>query len=125
MFLSSAEEQHHNLCREDTQEHAQRINCRITYGWSLLGARCVGIGQGRRVGIGTCQHTHDGEVIELELQAGDGSDDEDRNHGDEESGVYILDTVALSHGLPESGTSLDAHASQEEHQSYLTQHHVG
>ena len=53
------------------------------------------------------------------------SDDEDRDDGDEKTRIYVLDSIALCHRLPEPGTSLDSHTRQEEHQSYLSQHHVG
>ena len=125
-FLSrSAEEQHDDLCREDSEEHAERIYRGIAHCRRFFAACGVGISQCGRVGIGSGDQSHDGEIVEFVFQPCDGSDDEDGDHGNEESGIDIFQSVAGYHGLPESGPGLDADAGQEQHETYLTEHHVG
>ena len=123
--ISSAEEQHDDLGCEDAEEHRERVDRRVAQGGGLLRADAVGIGQCGRVGIGTGYHTHDGEVVELELQTGYRADYQDGNDRDEETRQHVEQSVALNHRVEEVGTRLDAHAGQEQHQSDLTQHHVG
>ena len=121
----SAKEKHTDLSREDTQEHRQRINRGIADGRGFLRAARVGVSQGRWVSVGTGNHTHDREVVELELPPGDRSHDEDRNDGDDESRKHIEQSVTLDNGMNESCTGFDAYTGEEERESHLTKHHVG
>ena len=63
----SATEYHYHLCRKDTQEHGEWVNRRVTYGMSLLCTATVGVCQCWWIGERTSHHTHDGEVVEMEL----------------------------------------------------------
>ena len=45
--------------------------------------------------------------------------------GDEEARQYVVQTVAHEHRFEERGARLDAYRCQEQHQSYLAQHHIG
>lgn len=64
LSLSATEEDNH-LRREDTQEHAERVHGRVANRRSFVRANRVGVRQCGWVGASTCQHSHDGEVVEL------------------------------------------------------------
>ena len=64
-FALSATEEDNHLCREDTQEHAERVHGRVANRRSFVRANRVGVCQCGWVGASTCQHSHDGEVVEL------------------------------------------------------------
>ena len=87
--LLSAEEEHHDLCCEDAQEHRERIYRRITQRRCLFRADAVRVGQGRGVGVCTGYHTCNGEVVELEPDAGNRSDNQDGDNRDEETRQHI------------------------------------
>ena len=65
LFALSATEEDNHLCREDTQEHAKRVHGRVANRRSFVRANRVGVCQCGWVGASTCQHSHDGEVVEL------------------------------------------------------------
>ena len=73
-WSGSAEEQDHDLCRENSEEHTQWIDRAIAYGRRLFRADAVGIGECGWVGVGSGNHTHDGEIVELELHSGNRTD---------------------------------------------------
>ena len=121
----AATEQHDELCGENSQKHAQRIDRGVADGRLFARTDAVGIGQRGWVGVGSGQHAHDGEIIEFVAQPRQRAHDEDGDDGDEKAGVDIFQSVALHHGVPEAGAGLDAHRGQEEHQPDFAQHHVG
>lgn len=65
LFALSATEEDNHLCREDTQEHAKWVHGRVANRRSFVRANRVGVSQCGWVGASTCQHSHDGEVVEL------------------------------------------------------------
>lgn len=65
LFALSATEEDNHLCREDTQEHAKRVHGRVANRRCFVRANRVGVRQCGWVGASTCQHSHDGEVVEL------------------------------------------------------------
>ena len=89
--MLSAAEEHDELCRKDAEEHAQRINCRIADGGSLTRADAVGVSKCWRIGTCTGNHTHDGEIVELELQTGNHTNDKDGDDGSRS--IMLADVV--------------------------------
>lgn len=72
-MLCPTHKQYDELCGEDAQEHAQRIDRGIADGWCFFGADAVGISQSWRVCIGTAYHTDERKVVELVFQSSDGT----------------------------------------------------
>ena len=99
----TTEEQHDDLSSKDPEEHAQRIYSGVAHSRSFLGARGIGVGQCWWIGVGTGDHTHDREIVELISQSCDSTNDEDWHHGDDKSGVDIFQSVSSYYRLPESG----------------------
>lgn len=64
-FALSATEEDNHLCREDTQEHAKRVHGRVANRRCFVRANRVSVRQCGWVGASTCQHSHNGEVVEL------------------------------------------------------------
>ena len=109
LLHDAVEEQDDELRGEDAQEHAKGIDGAVAYGRCIVVGGLVGIGQGGRVGGGTCDETHKGEIVHLIAPTGYHANDEDGNDGDEETCPHIGDAIAIGDGVPESGTGLDTH----------------
>ena len=122
-FVLSAAEQHDELGCEDTQEHRQRIYCRVADGRSLTWADWVGVSQCWRIGASTGKHTHNGEVVELELQSGYRTDYKNRYDSDKEACEHIHQAVAFYYCVPEVSTRLNTYAGKEEYKSNLEADH--
>ena len=89
----AATEQHDELCGENPQKHAQRIDRGVADGRLFARTDAVGIGQRGRVGVGSGQHAHDGEIVEFVAQPRQRAHDEDGDDGDEKAGVDIFQSV--------------------------------
>ena len=110
---------------QDAEEHGQGVDGRVAYRSGIVVGSLVGIAQCRGVGRRTCNDTHEGEIVELEFHAANGTHDEQGDDGDEETYPYVGNTVTFDYGSPEVRTGLDTYGSQEENQTNLTEEKVG
>ena len=101
MRCLTEEEQQNELCNEDAQEHRRKIDSAVTNCRGVVAGCSIGKRQRRRVGVGTCNESHEGEIVELKFPTTDESADENGDNGDEEAHPYVVYAVTCHDRAPE------------------------
>ena len=85
-----------------TEEHGERIDCRIGNGRCVRTCRVVSVGKCWRIGAATRNKTHDGEEIDFVDSSCDTSDHKKGYESDYESPDDPPHTCGVEHGVGES-----------------------
>ena len=117
LFLHKEEQ--HELCHQYSQEHGQGINGAVAHGRSVVTGGLSGESQSGGVGVRTCDETHQGEIVELQLQTTDNADDKNGDGGDEETGPHIGNSITVGNRIPERCTGLYTHTGEEQDESHF------
>lgn len=122
---SLRQEKYEHLGAEDAEEHGERVDCGVAdSGVVAIFVLFAGIGKGRRVGAGTCEHTDEGAVVEAHGEAADNPAEKHRdycNHGT----VGNPDITTIRNRLDEAFTRFEADAGKENRDSHFAKHQVG
>ena len=114
-----AQEKYQYLRAQYSQEHGERVYCRVTDSRRVVPRCVVCKSKCWRVGCRTGNDTRKGIVVYFELQPCYYSDYQNGNHGYQETGPYVLNPVARNYGIPEIGSGLQSYGGEEQHQSHL------
>lgn len=122
---SAQENREDELRQEDAHEHGQGVDGGITHGRGVVAGGGVGKSQRGGIGVRTGDESHEGEVVQLHLQAGENAHNQDGDRRDEHTHPHIVDTVALRDRFPERSTGLNTDTAEEEHETHFAQEKVG
>ena len=114
-----------DLDSDDAQEHGEWIYIRITYGWGIGCGLVTYVSQCRWVGVGTSQDSEQREVVDVEHKLTDDATQDDRHHGDGYAIEYPYHAALGGYGLDKLFACAQTYASQEDADTYLTEHQVG